>query len=434
MTTDLNKIGIFSNIFVNFTAKILKALVFFLLTILVARGFGPEGKGIITLFIFLPELMYFMLHFGLGNANIYFISGGQENERKIFNNTFWEGLSLGIISIFLLLLLYLFFPAFLGNEFPSSFLFLALIAMPFSFWETFFENIFAGKNNFKIFGFIIIINRFLLAGILLISFFILHTPLLGVAIIILCNLIMQSMIYLTILIKKYGLPSVKLFDNSYFKKSFDFGFRSYLACFLCYLVLRSDIYMLSAMKGIKEVGLYSIATNFIDALLILSGSMSAVIFPLISTNKEKSAYYIKKITSLVSASSMILTLFILLTGRFLIPFFFGQAFSTSIPPLFILLIAMYFWSLLSIITQFFAANRYPWTAVWIWIPGLLINILLNFIFIPKYGMLATAWSSVLAYFLTFLLHFILLQKYEKISIKSILIPQGNFFKNIKLEK
>jgi Na+-driven multidrug efflux pump len=49
-------------------------------------------------------------------------------------------------------------------------------------------------------------------------------------------------------------------------------------------------------------------------------------------------------------------------------------------------------------------------------------------------MLATAWSSVLAYFLTFLLHFILLQKYEKISIKSILIPQGNFFKNIKLEK
>jgi O-antigen/teichoic acid export membrane protein len=88
MTTDLNKIGIFSNIFVNFTAKILKALVFFLLTILVARGFGPEGKGIITLFIFLPELMYFMLHFGLGNANIYFISGGQENERKIFNNTF----------------------------------------------------------------------------------------------------------------------------------------------------------------------------------------------------------------------------------------------------------------------------------------------------------------------------------------------------------
>lgn len=72
----------------NFTAKISKAVVYLLLTILVARNFGPEGKGIITMFMFLPEFMYFLLHLGLGNASIYFISNHQEDNKQVFNNTF----------------------------------------------------------------------------------------------------------------------------------------------------------------------------------------------------------------------------------------------------------------------------------------------------------------------------------------------------------
>jgi len=48
------------------------------------------------------------------------------------------------------------------------------------------------------------------------------------------------------------------------------------------------------MKGMKEVGFYSVATNFIDAMLLLSASASAVIFPLISKENDKSVYYIKK--------------------------------------------------------------------------------------------------------------------------------------------
>jgi len=83
----------------------------------------------------------------------------------------------------------------------------------------------------------------------------------------------------------------------YLKKARNFGLRSYVACFLCYLILRSDLYMLSVMKGMKEVGLYSIATNIVDGLLILSGSISAIAFPLISANKEQGIYYVKKFTN-----------------------------------------------------------------------------------------------------------------------------------------
>jgi O-antigen/teichoic acid export membrane protein len=79
-------------------------------------------------------------------------------------------------------------------------------------------------------------------------------------------------------------------------------------------------------------------------------------------------------------------------------------------------------SLCTIISQFFASKGFPWNAVLIWLPGLIINIVLNLIYIPRFGIIAAALSSLFVYFLTFVFYFILLQSYQHIKIKEILIP------------
>jgi len=76
------------NVLLTFGARILKAITILVLMILAAKYFGPDGKGIITMALFLPDFLYFMLHLGLGNANIYFISSNKEDEKIAFNNTF----------------------------------------------------------------------------------------------------------------------------------------------------------------------------------------------------------------------------------------------------------------------------------------------------------------------------------------------------------
>lgn len=413
------------NVLLTFGARILKAITILVLMILAAKYFGPDGKGIITMALFLPDFLYFMLHLGLGNANIYFISSNKEDEKIAFNNTFWQGLFLSFISITIILVLKQIKPDILGVGFPNEILLWTLAIVPFSFLETFFENIFAGKQEFRIFNSIIIIDRILLIIAMIVMFVEFKINLLSIIILVLVNLIVQVVTYFIILAKRCGLPNIFNINISYFKKAINFGMRSYLACFLCYLVLRSDLYMLSIMKGVKEVGLYSVATNFIDAMLLLSASASAVIFPLISKDISKSIYYIKKFTSWISLISLGIILITLIFGSVLVQFFFGNQFISSVEPLFILLIAMYFWSLLSIVTQFFAANNYPWKAVLIWIPGIILNIVINYLWIPKYGMLAAAWSSVLTYSLTFFLHLILLKKYQKVHLKELLLPFYN---------
>jgi O-antigen/teichoic acid export membrane protein len=96
------------------------------------------------------------------------------------------------------------------------------------------------------------------------------------------------------------------------------------------------------MRGVKDVGLYSVATNFIDAMLLLSGSASAVIFPMIVKNINNSGYYIKRFTRIISLTSIGMILTTVIFGKSFIILFFGKEFALSVTPLFILLIAMYF--------------------------------------------------------------------------------------------
>jgi O-antigen/teichoic acid export membrane protein len=192
------------NILFTFGARILKALTVFVLMILIARRFGPEGKGIITMALFLPDFLYFMLHLGLGNASIFFISNQGDDEKAIYNNSVWQGLGLSLISILLVLGLKALNPNVLGIGFPNAFLYLALAIVPFSFLETFFENIFAGRQEFKIFNKIIIVDRFLMIFVMLMAFMNFKIKLIFVLILFLVNLILQVLVYFLILVRKFG--------------------------------------------------------------------------------------------------------------------------------------------------------------------------------------------------------------------------------------
>lgn len=432
-TTLFKKINIFSDIAVTFIAKVTNSLAIFVFTIIVAHRFGPEGKGLLTLVIFLPDLMFFLWHFGLGNAAIFFLSNDKFDDNTVVKNTIVNASILGIVSSLILLLVAKINPLIFGADFPLKFLYLSILITPFLFLEKFLENIFIGKQKFKLLNAIITLSKILLIFIALYAGFVAKWPLYNMLLLILGSRILLSIIYLiTITIQSKGWLLKKININ-FLKQSLSFGFRSYLACLLCYLILKSDLYMLSIMKGVTDVGIYSIATNFIDEFLLISASASLVIFPLINKERELSVYWVKKISQSVSAIMMFVIAFSLIFGRLLIVFLFGKQFSLSVGPFYILLIAMYFWAILSILTQFFASKNYPWRAVYIWIYPFIINVVLNVWFIPRYGILAAAWSSVIAYFCIFLLHLKLIQKYAKISIWDLIIPDGWILKSRKYD-
>jgi len=413
------------NIALTFSSRFLTVIFTFLSTILIARAFGPVGKGIFTMVAFFPALALQFGHLGLGNANTYLIAQDKEKTKKAFYNSFWCGLIIGWLFIIVFSLIYHYSPtSILGKGNIGNWAYyLSLFAIPFILWENFYQGIFVGKQEFKFFNLVALISKILLFSGLAFLVYFLKVDLANIKLAIIYYIILISLpaiIYSFYFFFQYSFPFE--FDKEVFKKAINFGIRSYLACLFAFLVLRSDIYILNYFRVLQEVGWYSLAVGFCDGILLITSSIALVLFPKITENQEQGLETTLKVTRLSSLMLIILLFFAFLFGKYVILLLFGKEFLNSILPFYILLPAIYFWGINSFLDQFFASKGYPWKTVLLWIPGLLINIILNIIYIPQYGLIAAAFTSLLAYFVTFILHYLFLFKYKKVSLTTLTIP------------
>lgn len=421
------------NIFYTFSSRFLSAIFTSLSTILIARAFGPIGKGIFTMVAFFPALALQFGHLGLGNANTYLIAQDKEKTKKSFYNSFWYGLFLAWFFIITFSLIYQKSPPLIlgKGDIGDWAFYLSLFAIPFVLWENFYQGIFVGRQEFKFFNFVILLSKILLflGLVFLIYFWKINLANIKIAIIYYIALIsLPAIIYTLYFLFKYQFPFE--FDRILFKKAINFGLRSYLACLFAFLVLRSDIYLLNYFRGLQEVGWYSLAVGFCDGILLIVSSISLVLFPRITENREQSLEITLKVTRLSSIMLIIILVFSFLFGKYVVLLLFGKEFMNSLFPFYILLPAIYFWGINSFLTQFFASKGYPWMTVLLWLPGLLLNIILNILYIPLYGTIAAAFSSFLSYLLTFVLSYFYLQNYQRVSLSYIFLFQKEDIKII----
>jgi len=410
------------NIVITFSSRFFAAIFAALSTIIIARAFGPLGKGIFTMVAFFPALALNFGHLGLGNANTYLIAQDKERTKKSFYNSFWGGLIIGWFFIIIFTLIYRFYPhEILGKgDIGTRYFLFSLITIPFILWENFYQGIFVGRQEFKFFNLIALISKILLFIGLVILVLVLKPDMRYSVFYYLFLMVFPAIIYSIYFLVHYGFPFE--FDKQIFLRTINFGIRSYLACLLAFLVLRSDIYFVNLFRGLQEVGLYSLAVGFGDNILLLVSSAALVLFPKITENQDQGLDTTLKVSRVISFIIGIIIIFSLIFAIWFIPLVFGESFRASLPAFYILLPAIYFWSINSFLTQFFASKGYPWITVFLWLPGLIVNIILNIIYIPIYGAIAAASTSLLAYFLTFILHCFYLQRFRKVSLSKILIP------------
>ena len=180
------------------------------------------------------------------------------------------------------------------------------------------------------------------------------------------------------------------------------GLRAYPPLVLAFLVIKSDILLLRLLRGAAETGVYSIASQLVDIALILPGivgslSLAAVIR---SSRPAQELTRVLRPTAWVIAA---LALGMLALGRSAIVLVFGAPFEGAYRALVILLPGFVSLALLGLLSQYFAARGFPMFLSLYWLAGLATNLALNLWLIPRFGMLASAASSSVAYMLVFVL-------------------------------
>lgn len=206
------------------------------------------------------------------------------------------------------------------------------------------------------------------------------------------------------------------------------AFPLFLTSLVIMLYIRIDQVMIEYFVGFEQLGQYSASVRLVDMVYMVSPILLTSLYPFISKqykqNKKIYREYVKNFVYLFSYISIPIVLFTLFFSTNLIDFIFSDKFvdASLILQILILSTPFVFWNSLLykvlIIENMMKINFYSSLA------SLAVNVILNYFFIPIYGALGAAISTVISYgFFIFIIPFISSLRFYMVDIfKSILQP------------
>ncbi|WP_440956440.1 flippase [Methanosarcina sp. Mfa9] len=177
-----------------------------------------------------------------------------------------------------------------------------------------------------------------------------------------------------------------------------FGLYIVLADSIAMLNVQIDSLMVGHFMNETEVGYYAVAVLFIEGLRLIPDSVQKVITPAIANFHGKNDYLnISKLIKITVLRVFVITLFaslsILLLGQFLIEVLFREDFLSAYEPLLILLVGSLIYGPISSINGTLPGIGKVNVMFKISLICALMNVVLNIILIPKYGITGAAIAT-----------------------------------------
>jgi len=395
------------------------ALTVFISSVFVARTLGPELKGIYSLLVLIPAVLYTLGHFGINLATNFFIANKQENRANVANTSLAISLALGMFFALLGFLIHLLLKNIFLPGVSNIFFIIVLLIIPTQLVFSSLDNTLLGMKQVRLF------NQFYFGKVAINTLLVILIYFIwgGNLLLFILALLFSQLLLLPILIK-YVKKSVFLSFNFYnrltARKLFRFGLKNYLNYLTLYLEFKIDILIVYSFLGSLSVGFYSIAVAAAETSTILVSAINTVIFPLIAGTKLANEAKRHKVFSIFFSlvSSVIISALLFLLAPLLVPAVFGDAFTPAVYPLQILAVATIFSNLKRTIMNNFSAEDKSHINNFVNLPSLALNICLNIFLIPRFGITGAAYASLTSYVLSGTAMLIIYLEHQRINLHS----------------
>lgn len=412
------------NTTITVTASVLSLALGFAASVILARILGPEGKGIYTLAVLLPALIVTFANLGIGPATVYHVAQGHYPRREILGNNVLLALGIGFIGVFGGLIVVFFFRE---NIFPGvaqGYLLLAIILIPVNLFSAYLHSIFLGAQKLKEFNLINIIQAFLFLSFITVMLWVFKTGIMGALLAGVVAWFLTSVVLFLWVYKVAGGISLRL-DSTYFGKVFVYGSQAHLANILGFLNYRIDLFLVNGFLDPAAVGFYAIAVGLVEKLWLVSNAASTVLFPKVAAETDEERR--RKFTPLVARTVLWVTVFgasaIFFLSRWIVEFLYSVVFLSAVQPLQILLpgiVALSVWRLLA---NDLAGRGKPVLNAYVAGIAVVVNVVLNVFWIPKYGIEGAAWASTVSYVIALIVVLFVYCRISRNSWTKVLLPQ-----------
>lgn len=393
-------------------------------SVILARVLGPEGKGIYTLAILLPTLIVTFGNLGIGPATVYYVARGEYSRQEILGNNVLLSIAFGIIGIFIGLLIIVFFHDQLFPNVDSTYLFLALAFIPAQLFLAYTKNILLGAQHIRAFNYVQIIQSLLFFLFIIIILLGMKGGVLGAILAGLATWLLVVIIVFRWVIKVAGGISFTL-NTSYLRRALTYGAQAHLSNTMAFLNYKLDVFLVSGYLGPTAVGLYSVGTALTEKLWMVSQSASTVLFPRVAAESEEERQ--KEFTPLVARTVLwiaaISGIILVFLSRWIVLLLYSKAYLPAVGALQALLVGVVALSVGRVLANDIAGRGFPALNVYTGVTAVIVNVALNILWIPRYGIVGAAWASTASYTISSLGSLFFYCRLSNNSWVKILIPQ-----------
>ena len=365
-----------------------------LIGIILSRILGAAGYGLYSSIIVVPVLVIGFTQLGIRRATMYHLAAKKLPEDSIVSAVFILLLITSLLSVLISGLIFLFSESMKADPFILT---LVMIAVPIVLCNVFAGGIFLGKQE-------ILRANILNAGptvlnLIFVIFFvwILRLSVRGAFIaLFLGNLCMFFFVF-HVIRKSYNITWK--YHEGIMKSMVRLGIVFALSIFIMQLNYRVDIILLKKYSTLEQVGLYSLAVQIAEQLWHVTYAIETIVLMRSAAATDEQASN-RTVASIMRVSFLISILFggvVYLAVPSLIPLIFGSDFVKSVPMIRGILPGVLLLVVFRILNSRLAGMGKPQVAIYSFIPALIINLLLNLLWIPRYGGMGAAWATNVSY-------------------------------------
>ncbi len=394
-------------------------------SVITARYLGPSGRGVLALLVVIQG---FALQFGaLGfNASItYFISRERTATSAIVMTAAAAGLAAGMVIAVGLGLVAWINPGILLGQVDSRYLFVFLIAIPFSFLHQLLQNVFIARQAIVEFNLLDLTVRVLQLFAYAFVLVYLGLSTYEAVLALVAVTVVAGLLYLLRSLRYVHRPVS--FDRARFGAMIRYGLRTYIAGLFMFLAIRVNLFLINLLLGEHDSGVYSVALQISDLVYLIPTTLGLMLFPKVSEDEAGSVQLTVKAFRSTFILMVTVAVGIVLVGQPLIVLLYGEKFLGAVGPLYALTPGIVFLSLVMILNNDLAGRGLPAVVIIAPAVGAIVNASLNLLLLHTWGILASAVSSSVAHFVMLLILLGWFMRRVRVSPALLFVPRRDDF-------
>lgn len=416
--------SIVQDLFSVFKSKVFIILAGLLNAIIIARTLGPELNGVLASILVYPSLFITFGALGVRKSSAFLIGRKLASDTTVYRSMIQIWVFSAAISAFVSFVLVFFT---LDNRPATELIFLAILPIPFSLFNTYLSGIFLGNNQIKEFNEVNWIPNVLT---LLFTFSLVYFVKWELRGVLLSQTFAQGLMS-AILLNKIGASKLFSFiiDLSVIKKIVSLGLAYALGLLIVNMNYRIDVIIMEQMSTSFETGIYSKGSVLTQYLWQIPMLLGTIVFARSANAKDKKAFSLQ-VCQLLRLSLIIIilgSLILILLAKPIILLLFGDAYLGSVSVLKWLIPGVVLLTIFKVLNMDISGQGRPLFLLRSLVPALIVNIIMNIYLIPTHGATGAALSSTISYSVGAVLFIWNYSKFTGIQIGEILMYRKEDF-------